>query len=83
MVLYLLRLPLSDFVFHCFCIVTIKIVFTAIDSLKFTETICLGILCKGQPEVHYSKFSFKQYFPFQHEHLTLDFTKIHEQKFFP
>ena len=42
-----------------------------------------GIPCKGQPEAHYSKFSFKQYFPFQHEHLTLDLTKIHEIFFFP
>ena len=80
MALYLLRLPLLDFVFHCFRLVTIKIVFTAIDSLKFTETICLGILCKCQPEANYSKFSFKQYFPFQHEHLTLDLTN---DNFFP
>ena len=42
-----------------------------------------GIPCKGQPEAHYSKFSFKQYFPFQHEHLTLDVTKIHKIFFFP
>ena len=41
-----------------------------------------GILCKDQPEAHYSKFSFKQYFPFQHEHLTLDLTKIHEKNLF-
>ena len=39
------------------------------------------IPCKGQPEANYSKFSFKQYFPFQHEYLTLDLTEIHEKKF--
>ena len=37
------------------------------------------IPCKGQPEANYSKFSFKQYFPFQHEYLT-DLTEIHEKK---
>ena len=42
-----------------------------------------GIPCKGQPEAHYSKFSFKQYFPFQHEHLTFDLKKIHEKFFCP
>ena len=42
----------------------------------------MGILFKGQPEAQYSKFSFKQYFPFQHEHLTLDLTKIHNFFFF-
>ena len=42
----------------------------------------MGIPCKSQPEAHYSKFSFKQYFPLQHEHLTLDLTKIHEKFFF-
>ena len=36
----------------------------------------MGIPCKGQPEAHYSDF------PFQHEYLTLDLTKIHEKKFF-
>ena len=43
---------------------------------------CTGIPCKGQSEAHYSKFSFKQYFPFHHEPLTLDLTKIHEKTFF-
>ena len=38
---------------------------------------CMGIPCKGQPEAHYSNF------PFQHEYLTLDLTKIHEKFFFP
>ena len=41
----------------------------------------MSIPCKGQPEAHHSKFSFKQYFPFQHGQLTLDLTKIHEKKF--
>ena len=42
----------------------------------------MGIPFKGQPEDQYSKFSFKQYFPFQHEHLTLDLTKINKFFFF-
>ena len=41
-----------------------------------------GIPYKGQPGARYSKFSFKQYFLCQHEHLTLDLTKIHEKRFF-
>ena len=49
---------------------------------KMTKKLILDIQCKGQPEAHYSKFSFKQYFPFQHEHLT-DLTEIHQKKFFP
>ena len=49
----------------------------------FWANFCVsGIPCKGQPEAHYSEFSFKQYFPFQHKHLTSDLTKIHEKKFF-
>ena len=46
-----------------------------------TKKLILDNQCKGQPEAHYSKFSFKQYFPFQHEHLT-DLTEIHEKIFF-
>ena len=51
-------------------------------SFKLNWGLHLGTPYRGQPEAHYSKFSFKQYFPFQHEHLILDLTKIHEKNFF-
>ena len=58
----------------------IELSFVKQSSIFFEGT---AIPCKGQPEAHYSKFSFKQYFPFQHQHLTLDLTKIHENFFLP